>query len=461
MQISSDTYFTYDGHQSYLYGLRFAWIEDSPEKVMVSEKKYSHIKNNSQNYFRVANSEYDEPLEFDAMMSSDRVLYDIEVRRIYNKFFDKNQYKVLSLPVNGENIFFNCILTGVEKIEGGHKDKYGVVGFRLKIVCDAPWGWTEKKIVTPVIDSNGRFIIRNRTDAQDFIYPEVIVAVPSGVSADESTRIGNDYSCLGCPVLSICKYGENGSFPSYMTQEEADAFAVANGNLKRSMIINTSDDELRGTCLYCKPDEDQIIKMLPRTGIIEGVSGAGLDSSKYWTQIDITRSANRTMTPHLPIGTHHVHIDKIVATQTGSGTDTQTVSFIFRRGTATSGTAAGTANVTRASYVNGDVEASTVSNIDFDITITGESCGRIDIYANTNYNGSDGYKISIYGLKITQSDNSDPEVRYANSGLTPENAIARTNKKFIRLVPGDNVFYTENIASGDITLKFEEARILV
>ena len=281
MQISSDTYFTYDGHESYLYGLRFAWIENSPETNMVSEKNYSQIKNNSLNNFRVAKTSYEEALQFEAEMSSDRVLLDAEVRRIYSKFFDKNQYKILRLPVDGENINLNCVFTNVQKLEGGYDDRYGVVGFRVTILCDAPWGWTDDIEVTPEIDENGKFTIRNRSDSQDYIYPEVTVLVPSGSDVSSATKIGNIYSCLGCPLISICQ-GISAEYPFYMTDEEISTYPIISGQgntqtPKKAMIINETDDELRGTCFLCKASEAQTIIMDPKTGTIVGTTGNSFD----------------------------------------------------------------------------------------------------------------------------------------------------------------------------------------
>lgn len=285
LQISSNTYFTYDGHQSYLYGLRFAWIEDSPEKNLVSEKKYSQIKNNSQNYFRVAKATHDEALEFDAEIVADRVLIDAEVRRIYSKFFDKNQYKTLCLPVDGEDIYFNCIMTDIEKIEGGLVDKSGVVGFKLKILCDAPWGWVDKGTFQPEIDDEGKFIIRNRTDGQDYIYPVVTIEVPAAEDASAGSRIESAYSCLACPLISQCRE-LSPNYPIYMEDDEIAQYAFDSNNVpKKVMIINTSDTELRGTCIFCKAGESQTITMDPKTGVINGTNGDSneRESKVAWT----------------------------------------------------------------------------------------------------------------------------------------------------------------------------------
>ena len=284
MQISSNTYFTYDGHQSYLYGLRFAWIEDSPETVMVSEKKYSTIKNNSLNYFRISKSTHADPLEFDAEMVSDRVLYDAEVRRIYEKFFDSNEYKTISLPVNDEEIFFNCILTNVEKLEGGLGDKFGVVGFKLKIICDAPWGWTQEKICYPRLEKfndqtgEAHFIIRNWSEAHEYIYPEIEIELPAASENMYNTRIPNRYSCLGCSLLSRCR-GESASFPAYMTDDDIAAYSISSDTTAahipdKVMLINTSDDQARGTCIFYHSSQPQTIRMSPMTGSITGTTGS-------------------------------------------------------------------------------------------------------------------------------------------------------------------------------------------
>ena len=280
MQISSNTYFTYDGHQSYLYGLRFAWIEDSPEKIMVSEKKYTQVRNNSQNDFKVVKALHEDSLQFDAEIVSDRVLYDAEVRRIYSKFFDRNQYGELCLPINNEDIYFNCIFTEVEKIEGGYGDAFGVVGFKLKIICDAPWGWTDVKIVTPIIqkespsDTFGKFYINNRSDSHDYIYPELEVTVPAGSDVTSATRIGNKYCCLGCPLVALCLEG-NTSFPTYMTDAEIAAYSTVTGSTvpKKAMIKNITDSPKRGTCFLCKSGYEQNIIMNPATGTIVGTTG--------------------------------------------------------------------------------------------------------------------------------------------------------------------------------------------
>lgn len=286
MYIRSNEYFTYDGHQSYLYGLRFAWIDESPEQNMVSEKNYSKIKNAANNNFSVAKSGYDNPLEFSTQIVSDRVISEPEVRRIYSKFFDKNQYKELVVPSEtGENIHFNCIITNVEKQEGGLEDKYGVVGFSATIVCDAPWGWTDEKEETFSIENGGivykpysddsaceaTISINNMSDGQDYIYPEVDVVVSSKFVLRTGTnyisRIGNVYSCYGCAYYDKCI--GRGDLPDSLTEEQKDILTTQDSIPVKGMVINSSDSQLRGTCFICGYSK-QLIKMNPNLGSIVG-----------------------------------------------------------------------------------------------------------------------------------------------------------------------------------------------
>lgn len=307
MYIRSNEYFTYDGHQSYLYGLRFAWMEESPEKELVSEKSYSHIRNAANNMFAVSSAKYEDPLEFQAEIVSDRVLTDQEVRRVYSMFFDKNQYKELKIPTeSGENIHFNCVITNIEKEEGGYGDRYGVVGFSVTVICDAPWGWTdEKKVTYSVHDgadgkieyssdseyttreghpSIANIYINNLTDSQDYIYPEVELIIPAAAdiyapngASDKSkyiSRIGNKYSCYGCNLYDTCLDGKNLKDIENLTPEEVAEITIRDNNIPyKGMLLNLTDDMGRGTCFICTT-KAQKIKMNPKLGAINGQNGS-------------------------------------------------------------------------------------------------------------------------------------------------------------------------------------------
>lgn len=253
----SDKQFTYDGFPSYVYSLRFAWVERSPDTIMTSEKVHKFIKNRSDNSFCLSKSEYEDPLEFDAEIVSDRVLTETEVREIYRHFFDKNQFKELKIESDhGNNIYFNCIITAPERTEGGIDGAFGVVGFKVKIICDAPWGWTDEIVVSPVLtyESNegnsnvkyAKFYIYNYSDSQDYIYPTLSFSVLSNSECSKSTRIGSESSCVACNYKKQCQAGE----------------------IDKAMIINNTDSQTRGTCVVAQ-DSQADIKMVPAVGLIK------------------------------------------------------------------------------------------------------------------------------------------------------------------------------------------------
>ncbi len=257
----SDKQFTYDGFPSYVYGLRFVWIERSPDTVMTSAKTRNFIKNRASNKFSISKSEYEDPLEFDAEIVSDRVLMESEVREIYRNFFDKNQFKELKIEAsNGNNIHFNCIITSPERTEGGIDGSFGVLGFKVKIICDAPWGWTDEVVVSPNLtyesyEGNSeikfaKFFVYNYSDSQDYIYPTLTFSVLPNNECSKTTRIGSESSCVACNYKETCQ----------------------SVGINKAMIINNTDSETRGTCVIAGDNRIDMV-MIPSVGLIKSNGG--------------------------------------------------------------------------------------------------------------------------------------------------------------------------------------------
>ena len=258
------------------YGLIFAWIDQSPDTQITSEKTYSYAKNNSQHNVYVAKTNYEHPLEFDAEIISQRVLTEREVREVYRKFFNKNKFCKLQFINNSvSKEYLNCILTNPERIEGGTGSSFGVVGFKVRIACDAPWGWSDnieikytfkeqsnKNYNNDAIcvcysnDENkeAEFSLFNGSDCHEYIYPEVVINTLDEQSAEHNNSINIfDYHyCAACYHKNACKIG---NMPH------------------RAVIINTSDSENRNTCIFWSNEtsgtgESMSIKMDARAGLI-------------------------------------------------------------------------------------------------------------------------------------------------------------------------------------------------
>lgn len=283
----SEDYFIYDGYPSYPFGLRFVWINQSPDTIMVAEKKYNYVKNKSQNRFSISKSTYEDTLKFDIELVSNRVLTESEVRQIFNLYFNKNQFKELYFPEKkSEKIIYNCIFTNVERIEGGINNSFGVVGFKAKIICDAPWGWTEEKIITPQLKyaelyegsniKGATFTLYNGSDVQDYIYPTVLFTISGATNCSLGTRFGDNHSCLGCNNKNEC-WGAISAIP------------------KKAMIINQTDSKTRGTCIFAE-EYDIPVVMNPANGIIKN----GYDISYSATDRNLISLTNKKFVRLLP-----------------------------------------------------------------------------------------------------------------------------------------------------------------
>ncbi|MBQ3543561.1 MAG: hypothetical protein IJA34_01015 [Lachnospiraceae bacterium] len=252
----SEIPFTYNGQQSYLYGLRFAWVNQSPDTIMASSKDYKFIKNRTHNNFIISKTRYENPLQFDAEIISDRVLKEPEVRRIYKLFFNSNTFEELSIPTGGfEKINLNCVMINPERIEGGIGNDFGVVGFKCTIICDSPWGWTEEKTIEPMITVVGvdnnfcNFIINNTSDSLDYIYPEVSFKIPSAENCSVGTRTEFADYCVSCGLKKNCR-------------ESIDVPLKA-------MIINETDNLSRSICVSAQEGMERTVVMNPSLGTIK------------------------------------------------------------------------------------------------------------------------------------------------------------------------------------------------
>lgn len=268
-----DCYFNYGLFSSQEFGLKFAWMDKTPDTSLTSNKSYTHVKNKISNKFDISSSNYEEPLSFDVEIMADRVLEDNEVREIYRALFNRNKYEELTFPSYDDDIVFNCVFTNVERIEGGIDNSYGVVGFSAVVICDAPWGWSSDIVhsYSPVYTDDGVYVtVLNQSDTSDYVYPVITFTIPAASECQNCTRQWTDSSCLACRQKSVC--GMKGSNNESLTPRKA-------------MIINTSDNGVRGICIFAQ-DNEISVEMNPKTGSIKSGDNVLIsDSNKAFIRL--------------------------------------------------------------------------------------------------------------------------------------------------------------------------------
>lgn len=251
----SEKFFTYNEIPSYLFGLKFAWVNLNPDTIMASAKDYNFIKNRTQNLFYISKTRYETPLQFNTEIVSDRVLKEPEVRKIYRTYFNSNTFKELSIPTGGsEKINLNCVMINPERIEGGIDSSFGVVGFKCTIICDSPWGWTEEKTVRPTLnidESNhafSYFVINNNSDSTEYIYPTVSFEIPASANCSIGTRTEAADYCIACGLKNSCRNSVNVPL--------------------KAMIINETDNLSRPICVSAQDGKTKNVIMRPSLGTI-------------------------------------------------------------------------------------------------------------------------------------------------------------------------------------------------
>ena len=251
---------------------------------MSSDKTYSTIKNKANNTFSIAKTRHDSPLEFDVEIISTRVLAPFEVREVYKYLFNNNKYCKLQFDdTDDESMYLNCIFINPKRIEGGVGDGYGVVGFRAKVVCDAPWGWSEDienkyefktstdksrsasyAMTVRYLDDEAKtaeFVIENNTDADEYIYPEVEFETVKESDISESNLLNHCSlsNCIACYYKTNCARGD---IPC------------------RASIVNLSDSSARSTCVFWNEDTDGngVSMVLNMNGLNGTIRGVGADN---------------------------------------------------------------------------------------------------------------------------------------------------------------------------------------
>ena len=176
--------FVYNGHPSYLYGLRFMWLDNKPSDSMSADKKYTYFKNNATNTFTVINTEYKEPLSFKVDIIADRVLSEYEISKVYAEFFNLPYFREMRvIDDSGITKIFKCIMINPERYEYGMGDDAGLVGFKATLVLESPFiSEGDKTVELP--DENG-WGIYNASDKHEYVYPDVTIELPDTTNATD------------------------------------------------------------------------------------------------------------------------------------------------------------------------------------------------------------------------------------------------------------------------------------
>lgn len=172
----SGNYFNYNHQPSAMWGLFFAQVELTPDRRRTGGPAYSTQYNQLSHRHFLQQDTWAEPLSFETEIVSDRVLTDAEVSEVYHWLFHEKSFRKLEiLSDEYEGVYLNCVFHAVEEIQGGVGGKYGAVGFKATVLCDAPWGWEDGEAVYEAAQIGAQMAFENPSACKGYLYPEVIL----------------------------------------------------------------------------------------------------------------------------------------------------------------------------------------------------------------------------------------------------------------------------------------------
>ena len=172
----SGKYFNYNNQSSANWAQFFAQVELTPDRGSMGVRALSTQYPRLSHHHFLQQDTWEEPLSFDVEIVSDRVLSDAEVGEVYAWLFHEKAFRKLE-PLSDEydGVYLNCVFHAVEEIEGGVNGKYGAVGFKATLLCDAPWGWEDGEAVYEAAEIGTQMAFENPSVYKGYLYPEVIL----------------------------------------------------------------------------------------------------------------------------------------------------------------------------------------------------------------------------------------------------------------------------------------------
>lgn len=203
-------YFQYGDFSSKDYNLVFAYKDTTEMVTPVSTKEYHTITNKSNEKRYINGCEYKSHLEFDAeIFIEDGTITNENSRIICLSLFNSNHFKKLKILDDNEweDIHLNCVITLMEKIFGRTHQGFGVVGYKVRILCDAPFAWEDEyksQTESIVINEYHTLGLDNTTDYEGYTYPVLRVKDKNNKSVTISLSIINE--------SDSCSYTRNTAF---------------------------------------------------------------------------------------------------------------------------------------------------------------------------------------------------------------------------------------------------------
>lgn len=145
------THFTYNGQSTDEHDVIICSFDGGNSEATSGGKiEITNVKAPNANTWSKTNAAYKEPLSFTFSICKNPCLADSKEAFIFSpsdqidirRWLECKEYHDLCFDSEDmENIYFRSYITLTEQKQSGH-----IIGYNLTVTCDAPWGWSEKRI---------------------------------------------------------------------------------------------------------------------------------------------------------------------------------------------------------------------------------------------------------------------------------------------------------------------------
>lgn len=189
---SVESLFKYKNVSSESYCLRIVNIDTSESGNQIeANATYEQRALNRQHKFLAQSRKHEDPFEFELELFSEDPISVVKQREIVQWLFDSPTFGRLEfLDDEYSGIHYMAILTSEEQIVGGD----GLHGWKVKVLCDAPYAWEDIATKTfSNLSSGSTFTFANTSDEIDYMYATIKLTVGStgGTVTLQNTSNGN------------------------------------------------------------------------------------------------------------------------------------------------------------------------------------------------------------------------------------------------------------------------------
>ena len=208
------TNFTYADDSALEHGVMICSFNGSGgENINGGKAEITTVKAPNSNQWLKINAVYNEPLSFsfeicknphETIHANADFAFSPEEQVDIRRWLERKEFHYLSFDADGmEDIYFFSQIKVTEQISGNR-----IVGYRLEVLCDAPWGWSEERVAELFSKKKngietGVVQIFDASDEIGAVVPTVALTALS----DGKVEIYND-STSDSTIIKNCSAGE-------------------------------------------------------------------------------------------------------------------------------------------------------------------------------------------------------------------------------------------------------------